>query len=462
MPFWDFIRRGGRGRPKNEPSRDTLAWPNLASLGQASPSSERVAYKPVPKNLRYFSRTPIARRAINAIRNPICQLEWEITPIAGVDMNSEIERQIDIVTRCLTLPNNDDNFQSMLQQVVEDICVGAGAIELGRSGDENRPLWLWPVDGLSIQMYPGWAGGASEARYLQTIGYGSYSVGAAQGVMLRNDELIYIRPNPTTSTPFGFGPLEIAFNSIARQLSSGEFAGKVAANALPPFMIDLGEVTGDVVKTWRKYWTNDVEGQGQIPITGTELPDPTSSGKTRGPNILRLYPEGDKALFLGYQEWLRTEIAAAFDLSNMNLNLERDVNRSTAEVMEDRDWTHALKPTAMMIAGHLTREAIWRALGFYSLQFKWVGLDREDEAATADILTKYYDRNIFTANDIREKLGEPKAENLWGDMTKADVEIAIAAARGSKVVDDPALKPGGPAVNPAPAPTPKTTTQKGS
>lgn len=466
MPFWDFLRRSGTGRPRNEPKRDTLAWPNLSTLGQASPSTRRVVYKPVPKNLRYFSRTPIARRAINAIKNPIAQLQWEIVPKDGVDTNSEIDRQIDIATRCFALPNDDDNFATMLQQVVEDVLVGAGAIEIGRGGDPDRPLWLWPADGLSIQIYPGWSGAKNEARYVQTIGYGSYSVGGGEGVELRNDELMYIRPNPTTSTPFGFGPLEIAFNSIARQLSIGEFSGKLAGNALPPFILDLGEVTSDVVERWRQYWTNEVEGEGKVPIIGTELVGGASTAnKARGPAVMRLYPEGDKALYLAYQEWLRTEIAAGFDISNMNLNLERDVNRNTAEVMEDRDYANAIRPMAMMLAGHFTREAIWRALGFYSLRFRWIGLDREDEAQTADILTKYYDRNVFTADEIRDKLGEPPADNIWGKLTKADVDIAVAAARGSKVVDDPDLKPGGAAVNPAPPPTPppqKTTPKKGS
>jgi hypothetical protein len=85
MPFWDFLRRrSGRGRPAHEPKRDTLAWPNLSTLGQASPQAQRIVFKPVPKNLRYFSRTPIARRSINAIPNPIAQLEWEIAPVNGI------------------------------------------------------------------------------------------------------------------------------------------------------------------------------------------------------------------------------------------------------------------------------------------------------------------------------------------------------------------------------------------
>jgi hypothetical protein len=461
MPFSfkDFFRKAGRrGRPANEPHRDTLAWPNLNSLGQSSPAADRIVYKPVPKNLRYFSRTPIARRAINSIKSPIAQLEWEIVPKPGVKMNSELERQIEVATTCFDLPNSDDNFTSMTQQVVEDVLVGAGAIEIGKSGDKMRPLWLWPVDGLSIQLMPGWAGGTHEARYLQTIGYGSYSVGSGQGVMLRNDELMYIRPNPTTATPFGFGPLEIAFNSIARQLTTGEFAGKLAGNALPPFMIDLGEVTGNVVRTWRSYWTNEVEGEGKIPIIGTELTQGagTAGGKTRGPNAIRLYPEGDKALYLAYQEFLRTEIAAGFDLCNMNLNVERDVNRSTAEVQEDRDWLHAIRPMALLLAAHWTREALWGTLGFYSLMFKWKGIDRKDEKSECDILCALYDRNVYTPNQIRDKLGEPPLDPTtadWGNKLKADVDIAMKAAQGAKVVDDPDLKAGSPAVNPQPAPS---------
>ena len=92
---------------------------------------------------------------------------------------------------------------------------------------------------------------------------------------------------------------------------------KLAGNALPPFMLDLGEVTGDVVRTWRSYWTNEVEGEGKIPIIGTELVGGSAAAnKARGPNVLKLYPEGDKALYLAYQEFLRTEIAAGFDLCN--------------------------------------------------------------------------------------------------------------------------------------------------
>lgn len=456
MAIWDFLRPSKRGRPPVIPKRDTMAWPNLTGLSQPGQQNKRVVYKPTPKNLRYFSRTPIARRAINTIKNPIAMLDWEIVPKAGVNENSEIVKQIELVTACLHAPNNDDNFMTFVEQIIEDICVGAAAAEIGRSPDPRRPVWLWPIDGLSIQQFPGWAGGKSEARYLQTVGYGAYSsAGIGDGIQLRNDELIYIRPNPTTASPFGFGPLEIAFNSISRLLTTGDFSGKVAGNSLPPFMLDLGEVTSDYVKTFRKYWTDEVEGEGKIPLVATELVgDASTPNKSRGATVIRLYPEGDKALYLEYQAFLRSEIAAAFDISNMNLNVERDVNRSTAEVMEDRDWDGAIKPCAMLVKNHLDRDVIEATFGFSQVEFKWQGIDREDEQATSQILKTYFDMASFTVNEVRAKLGEPPADNQWGEMTSADIEIAKNAARSAGLIEDASLPAqGGKGAQPAAAPS---------
>lgn len=445
------------GRPTKEATRETIAWPNLSLLGQnPSTQAQRVVYKATPRNLRYFSNTPIPRRAINAIRNPLAQLEWEVVPNVGVAMNSEIKRQIEVVTTCLSLPNDDDSFDSLLTQLVDDICCGAGVLEIGLTGYSDRPVYLWPVDGLSINIYPGWNGGRNEARYLQTIGYGgSYSVGFTPGIKLRNDEIIYLKPNASTSSPFGFGPMEIAFNSIANQLATAKFAAKLAGNALPPFMLDLGEVTSRVVQTWRSYWTNDIEGEGKIPIIGTELIEgQTGAGKTRGLNVQKLYPEGDKALYLQYQEFLRTEIAAAFDITNMSLNVERDVNRSTAEVGADREWIQAIRPMARLISGGLTRKIIWDTLGFTGIHFAWKGVDREDLDKNSQIFQRYYSINVLTPNEIRHKLGEPPAGNAWGDMTKADADIAVQAAKGVGQVVDKDLgtvkpQPPPPAVGPA-------------
>lgn len=434
--IWAAMRPG---RPRHEPKRDTTPFPNFVPMGQGRTGSRQV-WKATPRNLRYFSRTPYARRAINAIKNPIVELEWEIVPAPGVTESSELKRQIEVATYCLRHPNKEDNWRRFAAQVIEDYLVGAAAFEVQRGGDKLRPLWLYPVDGLSIQLYPGWSGGASEARYSQSIGLGTYT-GGGPTIQLRDDELVYLRPNPSTATPFGLGALEVAFNSISRQLAVGEFAGNMTGNALPSIMIDLGEGAAEGLSAFRSYWTDEVEGQGKVPIVAT-----------KGGDVRRLYPEGDEALYLKFQEFLKSEIAIAFDLSPQNLGVERDVNRSTGEVAASRDWDQAIKPVAKDIAAYVTDDVIQKRMGFWNLQFRFIGLDREDELLLSKVYEIEYRNGAVTPDEYRETRGRPPLKTPYSGMTGIDFKIAQSAATGAKRVLDPDLpddKTGAPANGPA-------------
>ena len=436
MALLDIFKGKRLGRRRLEPPRDTIAFPNLIQPNGTQTSRKRLAFKPTPRNLRWFSLNPYARRAINAIKNPIAMLEWEVVPVDEVKLNSELERQIEVASYCIDHPNSDDSARTLFEQVTEDILLGAGAIEMQVSGDETRPLWMWPVDGLTIQIYPLWDGNPSEPRYVQIVGYGNFvGNGIGQQVQLRNDELIYIRPNPSSATPFGHGPLEIAFNTVSRILGVGEFAGNVATNARPSIGLDLGEgTTPETLAAFRQYWRNEVEGQGVMPLFSMQQVG--TDGKVRGPSVLRLYPGGDKGLYLEYQNFLIRELAAAFDLSPQVLGLERDVNRNTAEVADDRDRSQAIAPYAHLVQEHLTREALHGRLGFSQLQFRFKGIEAEDELNTASVFEKEYKNNAVTPNEYREKRGMDPLENEWADLTYADFEIAMNAARGAAEVDD--------------------------
>src|SRR5579859_7114256 len=111
--------------------------------------------KPTPYNLRRFSETPIARRAINCIKDPIAGMRWRIQPRPGLALDAipDGPARVRILTDNFGAPNPDDSFRSLAEQVLEDIIVGGyGAIEVRASGDAARPLVLWPVDGASIRM----------------------------------------------------------------------------------------------------------------------------------------------------------------------------------------------------------------------------------------------------------------------------------------------------------------------
>jgi hypothetical protein len=446
MALLDLFKGRRRGRPHAEPPRDTIIYPNLVRMSGVQTQQKKLVFKPTPRNLRWFSLNPYARRAINAIKNPIAMLEWEIAPIKSVKLNAELERQIEVTTFCFEHPNHDDSARTLMEQLVEDIMLGAGAIEMQVSNDKLRPLWMFPVDGLTIQIYPGWTGQPNEARYAQIVGYGNFVGNGNQMVQLRNDELMYIRPNPSSATPYGHGPLEIAFNTVSRLLGVGEFAGNVATNARPSIGVDLGEgATPEVISAFRQYWRNEVEGQGMMPIFGL-----ASADKARGPSVLRFYPEGDDGLFLKYQEFLQRELAAAFDLSPQNLGIERDINRNTSETAVDRDRQQAIKPYAHLIAAHLTRDVIRGKLGFSQLEFKFRGLEADDELNLARVFETEYQSNAITPNQYREQRGEVRIDNEFADLLFADVEIAKQAARGLAQNDDKNLG------STTPKPNPKT------
>jgi hypothetical protein len=156
---------------------------------------------------------------------------------------------------------------------------------------------------------------------------------------------------------------------------------------------------------------------------------------------INLVAEGDKALYLAYQEMLVREIATAFDLSPQNFGVERDVNRDTAEASIDRDWDHAIRPYADLFASYITRETIQAKLGFSQLEFKFIGLDRDDEKATADILKTYYDINVLTPIDIADRLGHPRPVHQFADKCYAETMIAIRAAQGVGAIEDKSLPP---------------------
>jgi phage portal protein BeeE len=110
--------------------------------------------KPTAANLRRFAETPVARRAINCIKDRIACMDWqiEVRRGAGEDVAGDRAQRAAMLTKALDLPNESDSFRTMIEQVLEDTLVGGfGAAEI-ETGDAGLPVRLYPVDGASIQV----------------------------------------------------------------------------------------------------------------------------------------------------------------------------------------------------------------------------------------------------------------------------------------------------------------------
>jgi phage portal protein BeeE len=365
--------------------------------------------KPTPFLLRHFSETPVARKAINTIKDRIAGMRWRVQ-LRGESPAQMDDARIGILRTTFEAPNADDSFRSLSEQVLEDLLIGGcGAIEAQLTANPARPLLLWPVDGLTIQIYGGWSGSADEPRYAQVTPWG-------ERIDLRNDELIYIRQNPRSSTPFGLGRLEVAFDTIQRLLGAQEYAGRLASNTVVQFALWLQELppaTYDKVISW---WQNEIEGTGKVPIIAN-LPSK--------PEVLRFSEGSDRDLRLEWQRFLIRIIADAFDLPPLLLGLEQDVNRSTADSLVDEAFRTAVVPTARLYAEHITREIIARKLGWNDLEFVFDDLEVYDERGQAEIDEILMRNDALLPDEARARRRLAALPGGWGALTHTQRQMLI-------------------------------------
>jgi phage portal protein BeeE len=271
---------------------------------------------------------------------------------------------------------------------------GFGAIEIESTDDSLRPLALWPVDGASIRMKSDWDGLPGSPRYAQITG----RLGPEAQVSLNDDELIYIRLNPRTHTPFGLGRLEVAFETINAFLGANRYAARLASNSVVEYALWLQGLSPEHHERLIRWWQDEIEGTGRVPILSVE----------NKPEVLRFGGGTDADLRLQWQEFLLRIIANAFDLPPQSLGLEKDVNRSTAAEMTDQAFRQAIVPTARLFAEHLTREAIGKKLGWHDLEFVFVDVDSSgseiEQAQIQEILIR---NGVLTVNEVRVMRGLP-------------------------------------------------------
>ncbi|HEV2470595.1 MAG TPA: phage portal protein [Candidatus Sulfotelmatobacter sp.] len=402
-----------------EKKRRTSSLPSI--FNSYGPLSEAMP-KPTPYNLRRFSETPIARRAINCIKDRIAGMRWRVQPRQGYSLESipNGEERIRILTSNFESPNPEDSFRSLAEQVLEDIIVGGyGAIEVQVSPEwdgvaeiepgnphfwkhqpevghpaidavpENLPLVMWPVDGASIRMNLEWDGSPSSQRYLQVVDQSNAQI------KLDDEELIYIRLNPRTHTPFGLGRLEVAFETVNAFLGAHRYAARLASNSVVQYALWLQDLTPEHHERLIRWWQDEIEGTGKVPILSVESK----------PEVLRFGGGTDADLRLQWQEFLLRVVASAFDLPPFYLGVERDVNRSTAEEMNDLAFRQAIVPTARLFAESLTRGAISKRLGWNDLEFAFAELDTTDPLEEAQIQQILLQNGVLTVDEVRSMRG---------------------------------------------------------
>jgi HK97 family phage portal protein len=372
-----------------EGARKTVALPAVLSPWRPGGNVHALP-KPTPGNLRRFAETPMARRAINVVKDRIASMDWQVRAKRDAVADDDLRSRLRVLRATLEQPNPQDSFRTLAEQVLEDMIVGGfGAAEIETTGDAASPVRLWPVDGATVAMDVSWSGDAEAPRYLQT------PFGAAQGVALLDRELMYVRLNPRTHTPFGLGRLEVAFETMNHFLGAQRYAHRLASNSAAQYALWVDEATPQQQERLVRWWQDEVEGSGQVPILST----------ASKPEVLRLAGGTDADLRLQWQEFLLRVLASAFDLPPMLLGVQSDVNRSTASEMAEEAFQSAIVPVAKLLAEHLTRDVFAKALGWDDVEFVFNDLELRDAAEEAALQVQLLSAGVLTVDEVRAMRG---------------------------------------------------------
>ncbi len=375
-------------------ARKTALLPSILNPLRYGAGNQPALAKPSPANLRRFAETPVARRAINLVKDKIVSMDWQVRVRRGHTAADvlDAELRLNALRRALEEPNAADSFRTLWEQVIEDVLVGGfGAVEMESTDDPSQPFHLYPVDGATIQIDPAWKGDPAQPRYAQQTG----RLGTQALIPLLDDELIYIRLNSRSHTPFGLGRLEVAFETITQFLGANRYAGRLASNSVVQYALWLNEATPEQHDRLIRWWQDEIEGTGRVPILSSE----------NKPEVLRFAGGTDADLHIAWQEFLLRIIANAFDLPPMLLGLTGDVNKSTAGEQADEAFASAIVPVAKLVAEHITRDLFAKHLGWREFEFVFNDLESRDETEELNIQIELLKANVLTIAEVRQMRG---------------------------------------------------------
>ena len=156
--------------------------------------------------------------------------------------------------------------------MLEDALVGGyGAIEMELTGDPQRLLDLWPVDGATIKINAKWDGSPTTLRYAQSTGLAmgqltplggdSLDVKTPGLIPLLDDELRFTSGSTRSQhVLFGLAPLEVAFETVNSFLSAHRFAAKLASKLVVQYALWLNETTPAQHERLIRWWQDEIEG----------------------------------------------------------------------------------------------------------------------------------------------------------------------------------------------------------
>lgn len=386
----------------------------------------------------------LARRCIEIRKNEVATLDWTITIAQGAaekaqtdnpgmsraDIEAELGRQLGPdIARCTQFwqepnPREGENFTEWISKLLEEhLVLDAIAIYPRLTyGGELHALEI--TDGSTWKVLRDNTGGRPQPpqpAYQQILwGFprGEFLADTDdQGAVLngyQSDRLIYKRRNVRTFTQYGYSAVEQALEDIDVWLRRRKWIrDEYTEGTLPTAMLENSGATG-----WTAEQTLEYE---------RALND-AMSGATAERHRLRILPPGLKPWTTDeiaekykpeYDLYLIKQIASHFDVTIAELGYTEPGGLGSSgwhEGQADVQHRKATLPTLRWLQQLLT--AISRKhLGMPNeLEFRFLGLEDEDEAAADEVARQRIVWGRMTLNEDRDRTGQPRYPFPEADM----------------------------------------------
>lgn len=379
---------------------------------------------PTYKQLRNFAKNPIVAHPIEAVKDRIAKMDYEIVPkIKG----RKYAKQIKLLRNIIDNPNIDQTRRKFESMVLDDILtLDAGAFEICKSSNSRHPLYLYPIDGSTIQH-------VVPIDYTEPDGYKYMQSNSEGNVYFKRSELCFLSKNNFTYKPYGLSPVLKAYNDIKNLLESIDTTAENVNIKTAGMAINLGEgVTKETVDDFREYFMNEIEGTGRIPIVGG----------TKGFDSKQIRSFTEDTMYLSWINFLITMVANSF-LYPVEKMIKVSADRSTTEDYEQRIIEEVVKPYANLLEDAYNTHVI-QALGFGDiLEFRYIYEDSESQKTEKwTRMNNAFTTGTITINEWREQLGfiplVSSYANLAGDERKAVInkELGMNGFNGVGSIKD--------------------------
>lgn len=405
----------------------------------------------------------LPRRCIEIRKAEVTTLDWAITitkeaveaaQSASDKPRAEVEQELrqhlsSEMVRCTRFwqkpdPGQDENFAEWVGKVLEEHFVLDAIAIYPRLTYGGDLFALEVLDGSTIKPLRDHRGGRplppnpAFQQILWGFPRGEFVADADEdGNVLsgfRADQLVYKRRNVRTHTPYGYSAVEQALEDVDVWLRRRKWIRDEYTEGTVP----AGFVTNKGQTSWTPAQLADYE---------TALND-AYSGSTASRHRLRVLPPGfdietpddfGEKYRPEYDLFLIKQIAAHFDVTIAELGYTEQGGLGSTGWHEGQAAVQQRKatlPTLRWLQQLLTSISRAHLRMPEELEFRFLGLEEEDEAAADQVASNRVQWGRMTLNEDRDRLGQPRYDFPEADMpmvmtSRGVILLAGAAERGA-------------------------------